>query len=296
MRLILAFWLVALFAFVVPAFAADVTVTAASGFLVDATVNGQPVRLRVDPETSGYIVLNPETVARLGLRRSMIGSQTRIGPVRLTGSSKVAELSIGGTTGDRRMVWLDRIAAEGADGLIGPSDLPYDRVTFEIAAPREGERTFDLPLEFERSFGLFYPQTFGEHAVRFQFSTSKPATLATAGAGAHLATIFGGAWSAEARDRVIEFGVVRPVRPFRFERPVEIGGLAIPELLVRTGDNRGNLDLPPEPDADPDEVVVTGGSRQRALFTVQVGLDQLTRCSRIVWDNGTRRMTFSCTP
>lgn len=296
MRLRLAAWLAAVFALAAPALAADVTVSAASGFLIDATINGQPVRLRVDPETSGYIVLNPETVARLGLRRSLIGSQTRIGPVRLTGSSKVAELSIGGTTGDRRMVWLDRVAAEGADGLIGPSDLPYDRVTFEIAAPGAGERTFDLPLEFERSFGLYYPRTFGEHAFRFQFSTSKPATLATAGAGAHLATIFGGAWSAEARDQIIEFGVVRPVRAFRFERPVDIGGLGLAETLVRTGDNRGNLDLPPEPDADPDEVVVTGGSRQRALFTVQVGLDRLTRCSRMIWDNGTSRMTFSCAP
>ena len=96
--------------------AADLTVDAASDFLIDATINGQPVRLRVDPETSGYIVLNPATVQRLGLRRSMLGSRTRIGPVRLTGGSKVAEVSLGGVTGDRRLVWIDRPAVEGADG------------------------------------------------------------------------------------------------------------------------------------------------------------------------------------
>ena len=91
-----------------PAAAADLVVDAASNFTIDATINGQPVRLRVDPETSGYIILNPAAVQRLGLRRSMLGSRTRIGPVRLTGGSKVAEVSIGGVTGDRRVVWIDR--------------------------------------------------------------------------------------------------------------------------------------------------------------------------------------------
>lgn len=289
-------WLgcLALLAFSRPAFAADLVVSAADGYLIDATINGQPVRLRVDPETSGYIVLNGATAARLGLRRTMIGVQTRIGPVRLTGSSRVAELSIGDWTGRRRMAWLDREAAEGADGLIGPADMHYDRVTFEIAPSRPGERTVELPLEWERSFGLFHPLRIGDQIVRVQFSTSKPATLATAGAGAHLAAQLDGVWTGEARDALIEFGVVRPVRPLRFGRPLEIAALGIDGLLVRTGDNRGDLSLPPEPDADPDEVVVTAGSRQRALFTVHVGLDRLLDCSRLLWDNGTRRMTFSC--
>ncbi len=277
-----------------PAFAADLVVRAADGYLIDTTINGQPVRLRVDPETSGYIVLNAATAERLGLRRTMIGSQTRIGPVRLTGASRVAELSIGEWTGRRRMVWLDREAVEGADGLIGPADMHYDRVTFEIAPPRPGERTVELPLEWERSFGLFHPLQIGDQIVRVQFSTSKPATLATAGAGAHLAAQLDGTWTGEARDAVIEFGVVRPVRPLRFGRPLEIAALGIGGVLVRTGDNRGDLSLPPDPDADPDEVVVTAGSRQRALFTVHVGLDRLLDCSRMIWDSGARRMTFSC--
>jgi hypothetical protein len=277
-----------------PAFAADLVVRAADDYLIDATINGQPVRLRVDPETSGYVVLNQDTATRLGLRPSLIRSQTRIGPVRLTGWSRVAELSIGEWTGRRRTVWLDREAAAGADGLIGPADMHYDRVTFEIAPPRPGERTVELPLEFERGFGLFHPLRIGDQVVRFQFSTSKPATLATAGAGAHLAASLDGAWTGEARDALIEFGVVRPVRPLHFGRPLEIAALGIDGLLVRTGDNRGDLSLPPEPDADPDEVVVTAGSRQRAIFTVHVGLDRLLACSQLTWDNGTRRMTFSC--
>jgi hypothetical protein len=275
--------------------AADLTVDAASNFTIEAMINGQPVRLRVDPEVSGYVILNPATVERIGLRRSMLGSRTQIGPVRLTGSSKVAEVSIGGVTGDRRVVWIDRPAIDGADGLIGPADMHYEHVVFTLGAARGGEATFVLPLEFERSFGLYFPLTIGEHDFRFQFSLTKPASLATAGAGAALAALHGGTWAGGALDQVIEFGVVRPVREMVLARPVELQGFRVGLLRVRTGDNRGNLDLPPDPDADPDEVVVTGGSRQRAAFVVHVGLDRLQQCSRLEWNNLTRRLTLNCT-
>ena len=155
-------WLAALFVLIAsPSAAADLVVDAASNFTIEARINGQAVRLRVDPEVSGYVILNPETVARIGLRRSLLGSRTQIGPVRLTGSSKVAEVSIGGVTGDRRVVWIDRPAIEGADGLIGPADMHYAQVTFALGPVRAGEAAFDLPLEFERSFGLHFPLTIG---------------------------------------------------------------------------------------------------------------------------------------
>jgi len=278
-----------------PAFAADLVVDAASGFIVEATINGHPVRLRVDPEASGYVLLNPATVERIGLRRSMLGSRTQIGPVRLTGSSKVAELSIGGVTGDRRMVWLtDRVAIADADGLIGPADMHYDRVTFNLGPAQAGEGAFAVAMEFERSSGLFFPLTMGDHDVCFQFTLTKADTMATAGAGAHLAALNGGAWAGEAREQIIDFGVVRPVRALTLARPVSLGGLHLSSLLVRTGDNRGNLALPPEPDADPEEVVVTGASRQRARFNVTIGRDRLGQCSSLVWDNRAKRMILNC--
>ena len=277
-----------------PAAAADLVVEAGSGYAIDATINGQPVRLRVNPEASGYIVLNPAAAARLGLHRSMLGSRTRIGPVRLDGSSKVANVSIGGVAGNRRLVWIDRPVIDGADGVIGPADMPYDRVTFAIGAPRDGEAALEIPMAFARGFGLYVPLQLGEREFQFQFSLMKPFSLATAGAGAELATLYGGSWAGDALDQVIEFGVVRPVRPMIFARPVSVQGLELRSLRVRTGDNRGNLSLPPEPDADPDELVVTGASRQRAAFVVHVGADRLSRCSTIVWDNRTRHMFLHC--
>lgn len=276
-----------------PAVAAELRVTADGNYLIDATINGHPVRLRVDPETSGYVILNGATVERIGLRRSMIGSRAQIGPVRLDGSSKVAELSIGGVTGDRRMVWIDREMVAGADGLIGPADMHYDRVIFDLGLAGAGEAAFELPLDFARAGGLFFPLQLGEDLLRVHFSLIKPDSLATAAAGARLSELNGGQWAGDPREQVIHYGVSRPVRPLRLSRPVSLNGLLFSEFRVRTADNRGDLSLPPDPDADPDEVVVTG-SRQRARFDLTLGLDWLRQCSRLVWDNVGRKMTFHC--
>src|SRR5690349_13453631 len=107
--------LAALFALLpLQARAADLILDLASNYLIAATINGQPVRLRIDPAASGYIILNPATVARIGLRRSMTRSMTRIGPVRLTGGSKVADVVLGGVQGERRLVWFDQPGVDGA--------------------------------------------------------------------------------------------------------------------------------------------------------------------------------------
>lgn len=289
-----ACFLLALVLAVAPASAADLVVEAATNYAIEAVINGQPVRLRVEPETSGYIVLNPDAAARIGLRPSMIRTQTRIGPVRLGGFSKVANVSIGGVAGNRRLVWIDRPVVSGADGVIGPADMPYDRVTFSIQPPRPSEIAVELAMEFPRNFGLYVPVRLGEHDYRYQFSLMKPYSLATAGAGAELASLHGGSWAGDAVDQVIEFEVVRPVRPMIFARPISLQGLELRALRVRTGDNRGNLSLPPDPDADPDELVVTGASRQRAAFVVHVGVDRLSQCSSMVWDNRSRHMILNC--
>ena len=191
------------------------------------------------------------------------------------------------------MVWIDRPAVEGADGLIGPADLHYDQIVFELGPPRNGERTYELPLEFVRAGGLYFGLPLGEDLLRVQFSLIKPDSLATAAAGARLAELHGGQWSGDPHDQLIEFGVIRPVRPLQLARPVSLNGFSFDRFDVRTSDNRGNFALPADPDADPDEVVVTG-SRQRARFELTLGLDRLHRCSRLVWDNRSRRMTLHC--
>lgn len=277
-----------------PAGAADLTLDAASNFLIDATVNGRPVRLRVDPAGSEHVILNPDAARRLGLRGSLIGSQARIGPVRLRGSSNRVRLAIGAWSEGHRLLWMDRPIVAGADGLISPASLPFERVVFALAPPRPGEMTIELPMRMVPRFGLSHTLTVAGRPVALQLSLAEPETIATAAAGAILAEAHGGGWSGEAREAPIRFGVLRPVRAMTLARPAAVGHLAFDRLLVRTGDNRGALDLPGEPDADPGEVVVTGASRQRAWFMLTLGRDRLGACSSIVWDNRARRLTLNC--
>jgi len=286
--------LVALF-FAPPAAAADLTVDAGSNYIIEARINGRPVRLRVDPETSGFVILNPDAVARLGLRGSWLRAEARIGPVRLRGETKVARLTVEGVTINRRMAWLpDRAAVEGADGLIGPSALPFDQVNFVMGPARAGEASFTLPMSYKRSVGLYFALTLGEEMIHLQFSLIKEESMATAAAGAVLAAAFGGRWTGEPRSKLIEYGVTRPVRPFALGRPAEANGLRFSAFLVRTGDDRGALDLPSEPDADPEEIVVNAASRHRALFALTLGLDRMRQCSAMIWNNRTRSLTLRC--
>ena len=64
--------LLAAFALCSPAQAADLVLDRATGFVVTAEVNGQTLRLRVDPGANGVIVLNPEAAERAGLRESPV--------------------------------------------------------------------------------------------------------------------------------------------------------------------------------------------------------------------------------
>lgn len=299
LRALLRLWLIACATFAAaPLAAANLTVSANSHYLIDAWINGHPVRLRVDPSGSGYVILNPATVERIGLERSLIRSSTRVGPVRLEGWSKVVRMRIGDTEGRRRLVWIDRPVVADADGLISPADMPYDEVTFELGRARSDERDYILPLQFPRGEGLFYPLNSGGEQIHVKFSLIKQNSMATGAAGALLSGQFAGRWTGDPREALIDFGVARPVRPLGLGQPVMLEALDLRTFLVRAGDHRGTLELPPEPDADPDEIVVTGagGKRQRARYGLIVGLDRLSSCSRLVWNNLNRQLTFRCAP
>jgi hypothetical protein len=235
----LALMLVGALPLAAPAAASEIVLDAASGHIVLTRINGHQVRLRVDPETSGFIILNGEAAQRIGLRPSMIGVSTDIGPVRVFGNTKVARVSVAGSReGNRRLAWTNRVAAAGADGLIGPADMPFDKVVLGLREPVDGEQSVELPMEFKRSPGLFHSVNIAGTAVSFLISTTRPDSISTAAAGALLAERHGGAWSGEPGEQMIKYEVVRPVRPLLLSAPVEIAGLPLRRILVRTGDHR----------------------------------------------------------
>lgn len=276
-----------------PACAAELTVRASERFTMAVTVNGHPLRLRVDPEAPGFVVLNPDVARRIGLRPSLLDVEAIIGPVRLDGSTKVALIEHEGMRFRRRIAWVAGNAADDADGLVNPANLPFDRVTFELGAPSAGETEQALTMDYTREYGLRFAVPVGERKVHFLFSTSKARSMATAAAGAQLALAFGGVWSGAISEELIEYGVRRPVRPMTLQRPTAVGGVTVGKFLVRTGDHRGNNDLPSD-SADPAEIVVTARSAQPAVYMITLGLERLAACSRMTYERASRRLTLRC--
>jgi hypothetical protein len=203
---------------------------------------------------------------------------------------------VGEVSSIRRVVWTDREAVQGADGIISPADLPADRVTLQFRRPGPGETQFELPMTFSPNLGLYHRAAVGGSFIDYRISTARPATVSTAAAGALLAKEYGGAWSGDAREMMIKYGIIRPVRPLVLDRPSPFANQPMSRLLVRTSDHRGTAELPVDPSPDPDEIVVTGNrGRQQARYMISLGLDWLSPCSSISWNNRTRRMTLTCT-
>lgn len=305
-RALIGLLMAALAAQAAPAAASDLILDASAGFIVPVEINGATLRLRVDPAASGLVVLNPAAAARARLSPEIKPpnsflpgafprqSFARIGPVSLTGSTRRTPVVIAGRPAELRLIWFDRDALAGVDGIISVANLPFDRVVLRLGPPREGETVLSLQLDYGHEIGLYFPYALGERTLPIQFSLWRQDNMSTAAAGALLANSHGGGWLGDYARRTINFGVDRPVRPMALGRPIDLHGLAVGQFLVRTGDYRGGYALPSD-SADPDEIVVTAtGNYQSARLNLTLGSNQFARCSSLTYEGQSRRLTLSC--
>lgn len=299
----------AVFAPARPAAAADLVLDRAGSYLVPVEINGVRLNLRADPAASGLVILNPAAVRRariqpelgphrrLGIKGLFIReSHARIGPVSLTGRTGVVAARIGGRIVPMRTIWFDRDAIAGADGLISPALLPYDRIVFRLGPARRGDSETALALDFQPELGLYHPFPLADRSLPIQFSLWRPASVSTAAAGALLARDRAGAWRGAPGEAPMSFGIVRPVRPMALARPIDLGGFGVSRFLVRTGDYRGGYALPSDV-PDPDEIVVTAERAVQApRLNLILGEQQFAQCSSLAYERAPRRLVLSCAP
>lgn len=278
---------------------APLELDASSGFILAATINREPVRLRVDPGV-GFI-LNPAAAQRIGagggLLQSVLKPVAQIGSVKLEGNWRNARLGIGGTRVGRRFFYFPNDIVAGADGVIGLGDLPHPSVTLRLRPAVAGEVSHRFDVRKDAVISLVYRHSIGKATLLTDFSLLRARTQASAAAGAVMAEQLGGAWSGEAHEEPIILGVSRPLRPMRFASPFSLQGLMLAGLHVRTTDYRGNHLLPSDEQADPSEIVVTGNvARSRAAFRLTIGADRLSACSSITYTRAERQLVLSCLP
>jgi hypothetical protein len=274
--------------------------------IIVVNVGGKPVRLEVTGEAFGSPLVNPELVQRLGIK-----GQSRInwlfGPVSVHGRTAQQTLDFGHARRSIALAWSKAPVSARADGMIGIHHLPYDRVTFRLRPPLEGERVDRLRLrrESEFPFGNEWIGTRvkvdGQEVMAVFTPEFTRHNLVTAPTATFLATRFDGGFTPEAPSAMnIRFGVLRPIRMMKIARPLEIGSLALHRFAVRYKDY-GTTTLVGEiaendPRFEKDHIVVSRRRERGTPDMVRIGSEQLAHCSRLTYDFAARVIELSCAP
>jgi len=259
--------------------------------VVEAKIQGVPLRLRVDLDQQDSIELNPAAAARLPVVWES-GLAMDVGRVRLDSRIAAAQLQIAGRTVPSRVSAHGRDCCTGLDGAIGPDLLPYASVHWRRADAPAPTDTMPLLLEANPSTGLSAASDID--GVRLRFAFAQPATVGTAAAGAILARLWGGRWSGSAGRVTLAFGISRPARTIAFARPGMLAGFRFDQLQVRISDFAGDEKLPSDPNRTEDIVISHRLSRQHAWPAVTLGADRLSRCAEIVYYAVPRSLTLRC--
>ena len=261
--------------------------------VITVTINGAPLRLRVDPGTTRYVEVNAEAAARLGLadpERRVAGklvehgqSHTEVGKIDIEALTSTEILQYGDRDVPLTLAWSERNPVTGADGLIAPSMLPHDMVRLVRRPVAAADRLVHLPMRWDANRGLLGSLAVGGAMVDILVTPATAETIATAAAASLLAAAYGGRLTGPARDALVSLGVSRPVRDVVFASLVDVAGVQLGRVAVRVFDWGGEANIP-DADIGPDEALVAGrADSQRPWAKLAIGNDLLKACAEIIW-------------
>jgi hypothetical protein len=272
--------------------------------IVTITIDGAPLRLRVDPGGTRHVQINANAARRLDLgnpARLVAGqpadfghSDTRIGMVSTRETTSTAI----GHYADRDLplvlAWSDRDHVEDADGLIGPGFLPHDEIHLVRRPAAAADRTTRLAMAWDDERGLLGTVVVGDHPIDVQIAPAAAQTIATAAAAAWLVAAQGGRVDGPVRDAVIAQGVARPVRDILLDRPVTIVGITLTRVATRLFDWSGKTSLPADAVAADEMVVRAKFDAQRQWPKLAIGNDHLAGCAEITWHRLPLAIELTC--
>jgi hypothetical protein len=269
--------------------------------IVTVTIDGQPLRLRVDGGATRHVELNSSAARRLGLDLPdrLVGGQpvdrgrsiTQVGKVSVKGVTTAEVVEYAGRLVPMTMAWNDNPAEKrispdfiaDADGVIGPWLLPHDSVRIVRRPVAASDRETVLPLRWSSGRGMLGRLVVGDDDVDIVITPLAATSIATAAAAAILAVPHGGQLKGPARDVPVAHGVARPVRDVVFAKPVDAAGVRLPRVAARVFDWSGKTQIP-DADLGPDEAVVAGrAGAQSEWAKLAIGNDHLANCAEIGW-------------
>lgn len=253
--------------------------------IIEATINGQPVRLEVDPRLPRFLAVSTTTAQRLGLRRiPFAGARVGIDGSGALLRGRTARPHV--AFGEHELRVMTGIfpvpVTSNADGVIGASALPYDIITIELGAGGAA-RTIEVELADENVWiasgnvgGIDLLIDFDLGARESVFSQTASSRFDDVGA-----IVADGALE----ERPVIFGLRTMMQPVRTE--LTALGLPLGATFARTN-------APLLGAIEEDAIVVEAESGSVRPPRVSIGRDALSQCSSMSVDRRNQRMTLRC--
>jgi hypothetical protein len=224
--------------------------------------------------------------------------QTTVGPVKIKGQQRLAEIESGGRIDTQLVQWYQSDMYPFGDALAGPYAIPVPVIRFILRPAQAGETQFTVPLALdERRWLASSPKLIGKRKVYFAFAPQFEATLASAGAGAAIAQIHGGEFTGDPVPVMVTHNVSRPARPVQLKAPITLGPISLSKLLVRSRDygNTNTIKEAKSPEESEDEILVQANRKgTNPEYFVYIGNDVLKNCSSITYDKPGQTVTLRC--
>lgn len=275
--------------------------------VVTLFIDGQPLRLRVDPGVAWHPQINASAAARLGLAAPgrLVGGKpadlgetaTQVGKLRVLETTSRELMTYQDRTVIATLAWPKTDPVAGADGLISPMHLPHDVIRIVRRASTPDDVTTVLPMRWSVGYpgqGLIGTLPAGRDAIDIVIYPAGPITIATAAAASLLAQSHDGKLTGPARTVPIMHGASRPVRDVVFARPVDVAGVQVSRAATRVFDWSGKTDIPDADLAPGEAVVKSNAGRQRQWAKLTLGNDVLAACAEIIWHREPLRMELIC--
>ncbi|MBX9813857.1 MAG: hypothetical protein A4S12_05250 [Proteobacteria bacterium SG_bin5] len=272
---------------------------------VPATIEGQPVRLRVDSAGLSRLVLSLAAVERLDIKPAPLFGKASLqlaGRKASAGFNRPLDFAIDGRATKGRGFWLKAADLGDAEARIGPWGVPQARVVFALPGPSDGAQSYRFPLGGALNSVAVALVSFNGQPVPLSFEAGgdRALPLVSAALGAMLAQAYDGHVSGASWDEPILVGITRPVRLLTLAKPLEFGPFRFTRLAVRVPDRVDAAGRGPAireaGEDDPEEVTVSAKTKGKPIFTMLVPGRALRGCARLGFDKVTKMIELNCRP
>jgi hypothetical protein len=272
------------------------TLAVGTDMIVNGSLDGAAARFHMSLFGERTLVLHPGTAARLAIKPGIFRANGQVGRDKFKGSTAVKTYLINGLPIKRRIVWFERLFAQGVDGVIAPAAVPQDVISVELRPRQSGEQVHVLPLvSLPKTYGRMGAIVrIGDADVALVWDLGRATTLVTAAAAADLSAANSARFVGEKWQETVVFNVQRPVRRMAIAAPFEAGPIRLTDVTAWVGDY-GDTSQVPDDAADPNEIVVVGkGSKIKPIHAILVGRNDMAHCSSIVFDKPRAQIRMSC--